>query len=230
MQVNLNSLHRKAIDCALKSNWKEAVEANQQVLEKAPGNLEAKNRLGRAYIQLREFTKARKMFKEILDVDPVNTIARKNFELAAKGKREKTNSHVSSQSLIMESGTTYELEQSITAKGISAKDFTPGEEIEVKTNKKCAKFYKKMPRKGEVLIFETKLPLVTQRLNAAKKENAVVSAMFVRGADTNVTLLLKSSVPVFPGQKQGVRPYLKKGSLDEEESEIEIPAQEKEMI
>lgn len=84
MQINLPVLEKQAIKAALSENWKLAIELNKKILESTPNNLNSKIRLGRAYLANKDFTKATKMFKEVLKADPINPIALKNIELAKK--------------------------------------------------------------------------------------------------------------------------------------------------
>ncbi|GIW69706.1 MAG: hypothetical protein KatS3mg101_0453 [Patescibacteria group bacterium] len=71
MQLSLAILSKKAIEAALAHDWQKAIELNTQILEKYPNNLETKIRLGRALIQVKQFEKAKKIFKEVLAVDPI---------------------------------------------------------------------------------------------------------------------------------------------------------------
>ena len=43
---------KEAIDLAMQSKWQEAVEINQEILENFPRDVDASNRLGRAYMEL----------------------------------------------------------------------------------------------------------------------------------------------------------------------------------
>ena len=52
-------------------------------------------------------------------------------------------------------------------------------------------------------------------------------ASFIKGVDREAEILIKCTIPVFKSEKQDVRPYIKKGSLDEgdmeeEEEEVEV--------
>lgn len=71
------NLHRQAIQAALSSNWQEAVQLNQQIIEVEPTSVEALNRLARAYFELGELVKSKKHFQKSLEVDPYNQIAAK---------------------------------------------------------------------------------------------------------------------------------------------------------
>jgi tetratricopeptide (TPR) repeat protein len=221
MHLSLALLSKKAIDAALKANWHEAVLLNEQILEKNPVNIDAKIRLGRAFIQTRKFEKAKKLFKEVLKVDPINPVALKNLDLAKKCKAEtKGQVQIDTRSLLKEPGTTCESCFEIVAKGMTSKDFVSGEYVFLKIKKKSIEVCKcKNDRKikvGEITDKE-----MVQKMNNALERNSRISAGFLKGKDKQVTILIKSSIPVFKAEKQDIRPYLKKGSLEEPELEIE---------
>ena len=136
-------LTKKAIDAALNSKWKEAVSLNLQILTRDPSSTDAKIRLGRAYIQTGEFNKAKRIFKEVLESDPINPVALKNYSLASQKKSEKNHITLADpKSLLKEPGTTAETTVEITAKRITASDFSPGEPLLLKIDKKTISIIK----------------------------------------------------------------------------------------
>lgn len=70
-----HKLHQQAIAAALSSNWEEALKLNQQIIAMDPKNIEALNRLGRAYFELSDLQSAREYFETSLKYDPYNQIA-----------------------------------------------------------------------------------------------------------------------------------------------------------
>ena len=76
-QVNLRNL---AIKNAKEGNWKEAIKANEEILESSPENTNALNRIGVAYIQLKKLTKAKRYFKQVLALDVNDRIAKEHLE------------------------------------------------------------------------------------------------------------------------------------------------------
>lgn len=70
----------RAINLAMEGRWQEAVEANRAILEAFPGDVETLNRLGKALMETRQYEEARRVYQQALDLDPVNSIARKNLE------------------------------------------------------------------------------------------------------------------------------------------------------
>ncbi len=77
--------HSDAIYAALSSNWKSAIDINKTLLKENPGNLNALNRLGFAYLSSGEIKKAKTAFDKVLKIDPFNPIATKNSK-KIKGK------------------------------------------------------------------------------------------------------------------------------------------------
>ncbi len=74
---------REAIQFAMQCRWPEAALVNEQLLELAPQDVEASNRLGRAYLEMGEHEQARKAFERTLSIAPDNAIARKNLDRLA---------------------------------------------------------------------------------------------------------------------------------------------------
>ena len=58
---------------------KEAVATNKKLLESYPSDVDTYNRLGRAYMELGEYSLAKESYQKAIELDPYNTIARKNF-------------------------------------------------------------------------------------------------------------------------------------------------------
>jgi tetratricopeptide (TPR) repeat protein len=70
----------QAIKLALQSQWEEAVATNRTLLSQFPHDPEALNRLGKALSELGQYAEAKKAYAEALEINPANTIARKNLE------------------------------------------------------------------------------------------------------------------------------------------------------
>ncbi len=73
-------LTEQAINQALQSRWEEAVATNKTLLTHFPHDPEALNRLGKALSELGQYAEAKKAYTEALEINPSNTIARKNLE------------------------------------------------------------------------------------------------------------------------------------------------------
>jgi tetratricopeptide (TPR) repeat protein len=79
-QVRLRRQRSKqAIALALRGQWREAVVVNKDIIESFPNDVDAYNRLGRAYMELGEYSQAREAYSRATQLDPYNTIAGKNL-------------------------------------------------------------------------------------------------------------------------------------------------------
>jgi len=71
---------KQAIALAMQGQWREAVAANKSLLESFPNDVDAYNRLGRAYMELGEYSLAREAYERAIEFDPYNIIAGKNLD------------------------------------------------------------------------------------------------------------------------------------------------------
>ncbi|APV43384.1 Tetratricopeptide repeat-containing protein [Dehalogenimonas formicexedens] len=79
-QAKLKKQHsQSAIDLALSGRWRDAIAANQAILELFPQDIEALNRLGRAHMELGEYAEAQASYKKAKEADPYNSIADRNL-------------------------------------------------------------------------------------------------------------------------------------------------------
>lgn len=78
--ITLSKLRAQAITAAKNGNWPSAVETNEQILRETPTDINALNRLGLAYLQLGDSKQATDCFKQTLQLDKTNNIAKKQLE------------------------------------------------------------------------------------------------------------------------------------------------------
>jgi tetratricopeptide (TPR) repeat protein len=71
---------RQAIALAMQGRWREAIAVNQSILDLFPHDVEALNRLGRAYLELGDYDRAEQAYRRTAEVDPYNAIATKNLQ------------------------------------------------------------------------------------------------------------------------------------------------------
>jgi hypothetical protein len=74
------TIRRQAIQAAKTGDWQAAVDHNQQLLNQYPDDTNALNRLGIAYVQIKDISKAKKAFQKSLEFDRANMIARKHLD------------------------------------------------------------------------------------------------------------------------------------------------------
>lgn len=70
---------RQSIALAIEGKWQEAIDANKAIIENFPGDVNAYNRLGRAYTELGEYAQARAAYEKAIEIDAYNSIAKKNL-------------------------------------------------------------------------------------------------------------------------------------------------------
>jgi len=208
-------LSRQAIDSALSKDWESAVGHNKQILERDPNDKNAKIRLGRAYIKQGMFTEAKKIFKEILEKDPINNIALKNLKLASENNPDiksggKTNH--TTKVLIKEPGTTTQVTLPADEKVLAELEL--GQEIHIKSFKTKLCFFLNSIELGCIKDD------ITLAVYGAKRERLPVSASVIKPNKEHFTLLLKCKQPIFKSEKQLEKPYLKTTLIDRPKLEI----------
>jgi len=70
---------KEAIYLAMQARWQEAVDINKEIIESFPEDVDAYNRLGRAYMELGQYTQAREAYSRTVQLDPYNAIANRNL-------------------------------------------------------------------------------------------------------------------------------------------------------
>ncbi len=70
---------KEAISLALKGEWRRAAEVNQAIISLYPDDVDAMNRLGKAFMELSQYEEARQVLAELTEKAPYNAIARKNL-------------------------------------------------------------------------------------------------------------------------------------------------------
>jgi tetratricopeptide (TPR) repeat protein len=99
-----------AIQMALQGRWAEALQINQMIVEAFPTDVDAYNRLGKAYTELGRYSDARNAYMKALEIDSLNSIAKKNLSrLATLGDEVRpplANQKLSPQMFIEEMGKT----------------------------------------------------------------------------------------------------------------------------
>jgi tetratricopeptide (TPR) repeat protein len=73
--LRIRALADQAVAAALDSDWPRATELNTKILEGSPDDVEARNRIGRAFIEQGRLEEAKASFAEVLKAEPYNSIA-----------------------------------------------------------------------------------------------------------------------------------------------------------
>ncbi|HYI15088.1 MAG TPA: tetratricopeptide repeat protein [Thermomicrobiales bacterium] len=72
-------LEEMAREMAGESRWQEAIDVNQQLIERSPKDVNAFNRLGKAYFELHKYRSAHEAYTTAAAIDPANVIAQRNL-------------------------------------------------------------------------------------------------------------------------------------------------------
>jgi tetratricopeptide (TPR) repeat protein len=130
----LASLQLQAVNAAKNSHWDQAVTLNEAILEIDGENLGALNRLGLSYLQVKKPGKARKCFKQALEIDCSNSIAKKNLDKIKN--KQNTAPNFSQEHFIEEPGKTKIIELHRLAGKETLLGLAPGQPCELKIKKR----------------------------------------------------------------------------------------------
>ncbi|MCX6705089.1 MAG: tetratricopeptide repeat protein, partial [Candidatus Woesebacteria bacterium] len=102
------SASQTAISLALSGKWSEAVKINLEIISDNSEDIDAINRLARAYSELGKPSEAREATKKVLKIDPINPIALKCIEKwkSAECHRSHFSGPASTETFLEESGKT----------------------------------------------------------------------------------------------------------------------------
>jgi tetratricopeptide (TPR) repeat protein len=78
----------QAIALALESKWEEAAALNRMILASFPADVDSWNRLGKSLLELGRFREARDSYQKSIQLDPVNTIAKRNLDRLSAVKED----------------------------------------------------------------------------------------------------------------------------------------------
>ena len=74
---------KQAIAFAMEGRWQESVDINKGIIANFPNDPDAHNRLGKAYMELGDYSKSKESYERALKLDQYNTIAKKNLQRLA---------------------------------------------------------------------------------------------------------------------------------------------------
>lgn len=77
----------EATALALNSRWEEAAAVNRSIIELFSDDIEAHNRLGKAFTELGRYAEAWEAYNRVLEIDPCNVIAHRNLSRLSQLKQ-----------------------------------------------------------------------------------------------------------------------------------------------
>lgn len=228
---------KEAIALALKGEWERAAEVNQAILALFSDDVDAMNRLGKAFMELNRYDRAREVLDTVVVKAPYNAIARKNLarlgqleSIPAAAQPVKKTASVP-QLFIAESGksATTVLEKMAAAR--VAASVAPGEPVTLLAEQQCLRAY---IRENEYLGQVE--PKLARRLLRLMDGGNRYAAAVLGINDWGLSIILREvyrhpslhNISSFPAASKGeyrvyldneLLRYLEDGDLDEEEPE-----------
>lgn len=107
-----STLQKQAITAALSYNWDAAVDLNKKLIKLYPQDTDCLNRLARAFFEQGKYPQAKKIYQEVLEIDPYNVIAQKNLKKLSSFKKgviknnHNNHAHLSPLLFLEEAGIT----------------------------------------------------------------------------------------------------------------------------
>jgi tetratricopeptide (TPR) repeat protein len=99
---------KEAMDQAMQARWEEAVSVNEELIKSFSEDVDSYNRLGRAYMELGKFSKAKEAYHKTVKLEPYNAIANRNLrrlnDLKETGKAPVETEKVEPEQFIEEIG------------------------------------------------------------------------------------------------------------------------------
>src|SRR5712692_3084067 len=243
--LRVRALSDQAVAAALDADWTRAVDLNTKILEAAPDDVDAHNRLGRALIEQGKLEEAKASFAEVLKAEPYNSIAIRGTQrttalLEHKSKSVTTTTRTQPRLFIEDMGKTGILRLINPAPAYILARYSPGSECELREQEGLLAVH---ASDGELLGFLE--PKVGRRLlDLIRTGNQYVAAM-VSNDQANARVAIRevfqsaenASRISFPGHHRPAetkeRAYIKGnffrfGREADEESEDEEEAEEAE--
>ncbi len=135
-RLRARTLVEQAVQAALEPDWQRASELNRLIVEANPDDVEARNRLGRAHLELGKIDEARVAYEEVLKVEPNNLVANRALQrlkiLAEVGRKPVTTKTKTQPRLFVEDmGKTGIVRLINTAPPQILARYSPGSEVQI---------------------------------------------------------------------------------------------------
>jgi tetratricopeptide (TPR) repeat protein len=153
--LRVRALADQAVAAALEADWTRASDLNAKIIEAAPEDVEARNRMGRALLELGRLEEAKASFGEVLKAEPYNSIAIRGSQrivqlLEHKTKPNVTTSRTQPRLFIEDMGKTGILRLINPAPPHILARYSPGAEAQLKEQEGLMAVH---ARDGELLGF-----------------------------------------------------------------------------
>ncbi len=242
--ANRQRIHRvlseHAVKLAVQNRWDEAVTVNRKILELFPDDVEALNRLGRALTELGKYSEALEAYQRALELDPNNTIARKNRDrlmlLREREEEAAPAERVSPELFVAEPGKTGSAQLINLGPQETLAKLAAGDQVELRVHGNRLEVYS---TRGEYIgQVEPKVGLrLASLIRGGNQYVAAVQSL----SDGNVRVIIREVFQhpsqagrvSFPTREpEAVRPYTREDlvRVDQEEEEEEFLFEEEEEL
>jgi tetratricopeptide (TPR) repeat protein len=209
----------QAVKLAVSSRWMEAANVNREYLKTFGDEADTYNRLGKALSELGQISEARESYAKSLDLEPTNTIARRNLDRLAglqdSAAAAAAPSQLDTRLFVEETGTATVAKLQATASD-TVKLLDAGDVVELEVQGNAVNV---VSTKGDYVgMLEPRIGLRLSKMMAAGNQYA--AAMVTTEGDLKVmlretfkhpTMIDKVSFP--QGRSTEVRAYTRKGLL-----------------
>jgi len=225
----------KAIQLAMQNRWQEAADFNRQILETFPEDVDTLNRLGKALMELGQYSGSLEAYTSSSKLDPSNSIAQKNVARLTKlvadgadgGQATPPPSAIDPSLFIEESGKTAVTEVVDRPSFDKIATLTAGDKLELKVD-------------GGVVQVASSTGVVVGQLEPKLAQRVVrlvglgnrYSAAITSIDETHVRIIVReeyrdpamSTRPSFPTHAADIRAYTREGVFradnDEDDDEL----------
>lgn len=192
------TLAQKAISLALSGEWNKAIEVNLQILQETDDDIDALNRLARAYAETGNIAKAKEAAKKVVKIDSLNTIALKCLEKWKSIKKIEANRTPTTpiDSFLEESGKTKIVSLLNTGDIKAFLNLGPGEEV------KLASFSHKVSVITQDDKYIGRLPddIAARLKNLIKNRNEY--RVFIKSIEPKeITVFIRGNIQSFPKER-----------------------------
>lgn len=229
----------QAIALAMQSRWEEAVAVNRAILGLFPTDVDSYNRLGKALTELARYEEARDAYRRALEIDPNNSIAKKNLTRLGRLKSstsegmETVAAKLDPRLFIEETGKTVVTSLQQPGDKDALARVNPGDQVHLRAQGRTLVVE---DARGEY-IGQVEPRLALRVITLMERGNRYVAALTSIGDNGGKVIIREvfrapglEGRPSFPSRIiQGFRPYIKEGfvkyDLEEDLEDGEEPAE-----
>lgn len=223
----------QAVKLAVSNRWEEAAATNRELLRLIGDDIDALNRLGKALSELGRMEEARESYRRALELEPANTIARRNLDRLSSMEDESDQpaSQLDTSIFVEETGKAgVGALQAVDSK--EARKLDAGDLVELEVAGKAVNVHSKAG--AYIGMLEPRIGLRLSRLIASgNKYSAAV--LTVAGDEIRVVLRetfqhpSQASTVSFPqGRRSEVRGYTRRTLIQEEVEYLDTDAEDTE--